>query len=104
MYDCLELPATPSQANLEVTSRVSVADPLRRWRNHPRLVLRLSPHTAPHRLQLAYAAAVSLGLPTQNLPDGRLLVLDLTLEEALVFNSRFADLLGHYEPARHQPR
>jgi hypothetical protein len=100
MYDCLEY---------ELVNRPVVAPSISvqrfqlhlHWRDRARLQLKLAPRTAPHRLSLAYAAALSMGIAAQNLPDGSLLLLDLTLNEALIFQARFTDLLAHYEPARH---
>lgn len=100
MYDCLEY---------ELVNRPAVTSSMQstrfhlhlNWRDHARLQLKLAPGTAPHRLNLAYAAALSMGIATHNLPDGSLLLLDLNLNEALIFQSRFTDLLAHYEPARH---
>ncbi len=100
MYDCLEY---------ELVNRPVASPPIQvqrfqlhlHWRDRARLQLKLAPSTAPHRLSLAYAAALSMGISAQNLPDGSLLLLDIKLNEALIFQARFTDLLAHYEPARH---
>lgn len=94
MYDCLELPTVTSPTRPPVRFNLSL-----HWRNRNRLLLRCAPQIAPHRLQLAFAAASSFSLPSKNLPDGSLVIFDLSLEEALLFQKRFTDLLAHFEPA-----
>ena len=102
MYDCLEYDPVTHPA---VTTTIALPRFYLHlhWRDRRRLQLKLAPQTAPHRLNMAYAAALSFGLPTHNLPGGSLLILDLNLHEALIFQQRFTDLLAHYEPARHSP-
>ncbi|WP_410498543.1 hypothetical protein [Chitinibacter sp. S2-10] len=111
MYDCLETDdclknhstATPNVTHTKPAAieRIHLAH---HWPQHNRLRLKLASHTPPHRLNLAYAAATSFGLATHNLPDGSLLILDLSLNEALLFQNRFNDLLAQFEPARPFPR
>jgi hypothetical protein len=94
MYDCLELdPVVLPQLRIDLH---------RRWRNRNRLMLRCASTIAPHYLQLAAADANRLGLLSQNLPDGSLLIFDLSLEQALTFQRQFSDLLVHFEPAAAQ--
>ncbi|WP_373975974.1 hypothetical protein NT239_04180 [Chitinibacter sp. SCUT-21] len=100
MYDCLKYDivnqaAAPSSLK-PPHFQLHLSDRLRH-----RLRLKLARGTAPHRLNQAFGAALSFGFPTKNLADGSLLILDLNLNEALLFHSRFSDLLAHYEPARH---
>ncbi|WP_297571872.1 hypothetical protein [uncultured Deefgea sp.] len=102
MYDCLEVETIqrPKSSSLRKNRRLNFDH----YREHHCLQLRAAPYTGPHSLIRAFAAAQSLHLPTHNLPDGSLLILDLLCTEALLFQRRFPDLLAIYEPARPIPK
>ncbi|WP_348944645.1 hypothetical protein ABHF33_14690 [Chitinibacter sp. FCG-7] len=106
MYDCLDdtsvKRAIPAVTKPTLPSGVHFQLHLH-YREHSRLLLKLAPDASPAQLGLAYAAALSAGLATQNLPNGSVLIFKLNLDQALSFQLRFADLLAHYEPARHTP-
>ncbi|WP_157669537.1 hypothetical protein [Chitinibacter sp. GC72] len=106
MYDCLD----DTSVNRAIPAVTHTATPAvvrfqlhLHYREHSRLLLKLAPGAAPAQLGLAYAAALSAGLSTQNLADGSVLIFKLNLDQALSFQLRFVDLLAHYEPARHTP-
>lgn len=106
MYDCLELEIKPSLKSTlkSPTVKKSHRTDLSTYRQQNALQLRAAPHTGPQSLLRAFAAARSLSFNTHNLPDGSLLLLDLTCEEALLFQRRFPELLATFEPARPIPK
>ncbi|MBE9610524.1 hypothetical protein [Chitinilyticum piscinae] len=65
-----------------------------------RLTLAAPAGLAALQLNKAFAAASSLGLALVQHDNGQIDVLDLGLEEALLFARRFPELLVRYEPAR----
>lgn len=106
MYDCLD--DTSIKRTIPTVTHTATPAVVRfqlhlHYRAQSRLLLKLAPGAAPVQLGFAYAAALSAGLPTQNLADGSVLIFKLTLDQALSFQLRFTDLLAHYEPARHTP-
>lgn len=102
MYDCLELtPIATRKSPIVIKNKRLNFDT---YREHNALQLRAAPHTGPQPLLRAFAAATSLSLITHNLPDGTLLILGISCEEALLFQRKFPDLLATFEPARPIPK
>ncbi|WP_028452235.1 hypothetical protein [Chitinilyticum aquatile] len=100
MYDCHIaddiVPTLRTPQSIRISQR---ALPQRSFR---RACLTLAAPAGLAALQLnkAFAAASSLGLALVQHDNGHIDVLDLGLEEALLFARRFPELLVRYEPAR----
>ena len=106
MYDCLDLDLKPIHKSIHKSPAVTKNKRLNfdTYREHNALQLRAAPYTGPQSLLRAFAAAHSLSLATHNLPDGSLLILGLSCDEALLFQRRFPELLATFEPARPIPK
>ncbi|MDW5418956.1 hypothetical protein R6242_20495 [Iodobacter sp. CM08] len=89
MYDCL----AP-----ELTQVAREIHPALRWKKQSWLRLSAKRNTSPLSLSKAFAAATSLGFSTQTIANGSVVVLDVSLQDALMFNRRYPDLLSEYEP------
>lgn len=89
MYDCLAPELTKVNRELH---------PALRWKTQSWLRLNARRNTSPLALSKAFAAASSLGFRTENLANGSIVILDLSLHDALLFSRRYPDLLAEYEP------
>ncbi|MBY0445466.1 MAG: hypothetical protein K2Q15_09700 [Burkholderiales bacterium] len=89
MYDCL----AP-----ELTQAARELHPALRWKTQSWLRLNAKRNTSPLALSKAFAAASSLGFRTENLANGSIVILNVDLQDALMFSRRYPDLLAEYEP------
>ncbi|QBC43808.1 hypothetical protein [Iodobacter fluviatilis] len=89
MYDCL----AP-----ELTHVAREIHPALRWKKQSWLRLSAKRNTSPLALSKAFAAATSLGFRTENLANGSVVILNVDLQDALMFSRRYPDLLAEYEP------